>query len=219
VGEIMDKKQFYYVIICALVFTISVVSIIVDYNTTVCHAKGCNNDKTYGSEYCRDHTCSMRNCNNIKNENSKYCPEHEEELRLERERILAEEAKKTDCIYSGCKYKAEIGHSYCFLHECAASNCDKCVVVGGMFCRTHTCSEAGCTRRATEKSGRCYTCEKETASKKNSSKKTTTYKSKSKSKEVEWPDCDDYEDFDHYMDDWEGDMQDGSNAEDYWDDW
>ena len=46
----MNKKQFYYVIICALVFTISVVAFIVDYNATVCHAKGCNNDKTYGSE-------------------------------------------------------------------------------------------------------------------------------------------------------------------------
>ena len=27
------------------------------------------------------------------------------------------------------------------------------------------------------------------------------------------------EDFDDFMDDWDGEMPDGSNAEDYWDDW
>ena len=33
------------------------------------------------------------------------------------------------------------------------------------------------------------------------------------------PDCDDYEDFDEFMDEWEGRMPDGSNAEDYWENW
>lgn len=41
----------------------------------------------------------------------------------------------------------------------------------------------------------------------------------SRSKEAEWPDCDDYEDFEEFMDDWDGHMPDGSDAEDYWDNW
>lgn len=41
----------------------------------------------------------------------------------------------------------------------------------------------------------------------------------SKRHDYEMPDCDDYEDFDDFMDDWDGNMPDGSDAEDYWEDW
>ena len=33
------------------------------------------------------------------------------------------------------------------------------------------------------------------------------------------PDCDDYESYEEFMDDWDGDMPDGSDAEDYWEEW
>ncbi len=33
------------------------------------------------------------------------------------------------------------------------------------------------------------------------------------------PDCDDYEDWSEFMDDWDGFMPDESDASDYWDDW
>ena len=33
------------------------------------------------------------------------------------------------------------------------------------------------------------------------------------------PDCDDYESWEEFMDDWDGNMPDGSDASDYWDNW
>lgn len=38
-------------------------------------------------------------------------------------------------------------------------------------------------------------------------------------KKTEMPDCDDYENYEDFMDDWDGYMPDGSDAEDYWEDW
>lgn len=38
-------------------------------------------------------------------------------------------------------------------------------------------------------------------------------------KQYSMPDCDDYEDFDEFMDEWDGFMPDGSDAEDYWENW
>ena len=37
--------------------------------------------------------------------------------------------------------------------------------------------------------------------------------------ENELPDCGDYESYEDFMDDWDGYMPDGSDAEDYWEDW
>lgn len=215
----MDKKNIAgWLIVIMPIIVFFVTFSIVDYSLNSCKVKGCSKDKRYGSDYCWDHTCTIKNCYNVKNENSKLCPEHEEQARLEREKKAAEDAKKPDCKYPGCNSKAEIGHSYCGWHECTVSTCDRCSVDGGFYCRIHTCKEPGCTNKATEDSGRCSSCEKAYKTK-NTSKKKTTYKYKSKSDEVEWPDCDDYEDFDDFMDDWDGEMPDGSNAEDYWDDW
>ena len=36
---------------------------------------------------------------------------------------------------------------------------------------------------------------------------------------MDMPDCDDYDDLEDFLDDWEGCMPDGSDAEDYWDNW
>ena len=49
-------------------------------------------------------------------------------------------------------------------------------------------------------------------------KKPYTKKS-SKKASKEWPDCDDYWDEDEFLDDWDGNMPDGSDAMDYWDNW
>ena len=205
-------------LLCMPIIVFCITFVIVDYNLNACHVKGCSKDKIYGSDFCYKHTCKQKNCYNVKNENEKYCPDHIEYYRQERAKKEAEDAKKPNCQYSGCMNKAEIGHSYCALHECAVSGCQKCETAGSIYCVNHTCIEPGCSNKATESSGRCSSCEK-TYKTKNTTKTKTKYKSKSKSEEVEWPDCDDYEDFDHFMDDWEGEMPDGSNAEDYWDDW
>ncbi|MCR5604926.1 MAG: hypothetical protein K6G27_14675 [Lachnospiraceae bacterium] len=52
-----------------------------------------------------------------------------------------------------------------------------------------------------------------------STKKKSYSKSKKKEKEAEWPDCDDYWDEDEFLDDWDGNMPDDSDAMDYWDNW
>lgn len=54
---------------------------------------------------------------------------------------------------------------------------------------------------------------------KNSYKKSAGRKSSKSSKCVEWPDCDDYWDEDEFLDDWDGNMPDDSDAMDYWDNW
>ena len=56
---------------------------------------------------------------------------------------------------------------------------------------------------------------------KSSGKKSSGKKSshKSYSYEQDMPDCDDYESWGEFMDDWDGNMPDGSDASDYWDNW
>lgn len=49
-------------------------------------------------------------------------------------------------------------------------------------------------------------------------KKSSGKKSSKKSCQ-EWPDCDDYWDEDEFLDDWDGNMPDDSDAMDYWDNW
>ena len=72
---------------------------------------------------------------------------------------------------------------------------------------------------ATKKNKDNYTKKnKKKSSDKSSYKKSYTKKSSKKSYE-EWPDCDDYWDEDEFLDDWDGNMPDGSDAMDYWDNW
>lgn len=54
-----------------------------------------------------------------------------------------------------------------------------------------------------------------------SAKNRRHYYSSSKKRRIEYemPDCDDYDSFEDFMDDWDGCMPDGSDAEEYWDDW
>lgn len=48
---------------------------------------------------------------------------------------------------------------------------------------------------------------------------TPTYTAPRIQTKPEMPDCDDYENYEDFMDDWDGYMPDGSDAEDYWEDW
>ena len=76
------------------------------------------------------------------------------------------------------------------------------------------------TKKNTKKSYKKNT-KKSTGSgsyKKSSSKKSSSKKSSKKSCQ-EWPDCDDYWDEDEFLDDWDGNMPDDSDAMDYWDNW
>lgn len=87
-----------------------------------------------------------------------------------------------------------------------------------------TCIKSGCNKSRASGSSYCYKHKSGTKTNKSnslsSSKKTTTSKKKTYSKKhCDMPDPDDYEDFDDFMDDWDGCMPDGSDAEDYYEDW
>ncbi len=71
------------------------------------------------------------------------------------------------------------------------------------------------TKKNTKKS---YT-KKNTKKSSGSSYKKSSGKKSSKKSCQEWPDCDDYWDEDEFLDDWDGNMPDGSDAMDYWDNW
>ncbi len=71
------------------------------------------------------------------------------------------------------------------------------------------------TKKNTKKSYKKNT-KKSTGS--SSYKKSSSKKSSKKSCQ-EWPDCDDYWDEDEFLDDWDGNMPDDSDAMDYWDNW
>ncbi len=129
----MGKKHTTNMTLFILLIIISFVIIIfVDQNINNCRVNGCSLDKLYGSDFCYKHTCEQKNCYNVKNENEKYCPDHIEYYRKEKAKRDAENAKKPNCKYAGCQHKAEIGHSYCVLHECAATGCEKCETAGSL---------------------------------------------------------------------------------------
>ena len=111
--------------------------------------------------------------------------------------IAGEADSKPKCIKSGCSNDQASGSSYCYLHK------------------PYTGSSSYSKKSSGSSSSKSSTS---SSSNKNT---TSNYNSKSYStnKKKEMPDCDDYEDFDDFMDDWDGCMPDGSDAEDYWDNW
>ena len=111
---------------------------------------------------------------------------------------------------------------------CHHGSCEKKVISGSRYCSSHTCGKGrnGCYREVPGANELCSSCkEKRKNSASNDSTSSTrsnsynTQKKTSSSKDYDMPDCDDYESYDDFMDDWDGDMPDGSDAEDYWEDW
>ncbi len=123
--------------------------------------------------------------------------------------------------------------------KCRHGSCQRDTITGSRFCSFHTCQKGrtNCKREVTSINEKCSVCKNKAKNKNNSNssnsrystgknggsstsgKKSTSTKSKSSKKKVEMPDCDDYESFEDFMDDWDGCMPDGSDAEDYWEDW
>ncbi len=76
------------------------------------------------------------------------------------------------------------------------------------------------TYKSNTKKGNSYSNKSKSSTKKTSSSyKNSSHKKSSKKYCTEWPDCDDYWDEDEFLDDWDGNIPDGSDAEDYWDNW
>ena len=105
---------------------------------------------------------------------------------------------------------------------------------GSSYCSDHTCQagRTSCKNSVAGANAKCDSCKnkeksalkstsKSSYSSKNTTKTSSSKKSSSSKKKYDYnmPDCDDYEDWDDFMDDWDGCMPDGSDASDYWDNW
>lgn len=140
-------------------------------------------------------------------------------------------ALRTTCKERNCDQDAVGGSDYCSFHKCSVEGCTKKVSKNG-YCSSHqtkksregiekktskTCAVNGCTKSPQKNS---MYCKKHTCTKKNcyrQKKSKALYCREHLKKEM--PDCDDYDSFDDFMDDWDGRMPDGSDAEDYWENW
>lgn len=117
--------------------------------------------------------------------------------------------------------------------ECKMDGCSRTTVENSQYCSIHDPFYEGARTYERNNSGNSYSV---SASKTNSSSSSSSYKSSSSSSsssgyksnssskssyssKTSMPDCDDYEDYDDFMDDWDGYMPDGSDAEDYWENW
>lgn len=115
---------------------------------------------------------------------------------------------------------------------CHHGSCKKNAISGSLYCASHTCGKGrnGCYREVIGANELCSSCKEKkknqssnsTSSNRSKSYGSSSYSSNKKSsstKKYRMPDCDDYESYDDFMDDWDGNMPDGSDAEDYWEDW
>lgn len=105
-------------------------------------------------------------------------------------------AKKTStwtCCKPGCHNKCPAGTYYCSIHK---------------SCSNKKSNKSGTTKKSS-------TSKKNTGSSKNNRKRLT----KKSYYTDDMPDCDDYENWGDFVDDWDGNMPDGSDASDYWDNW
>ena len=108
-----------------------------------------------------------------------------------------------------------------------------CMLCGAKKTSARTCIKAGCNKKSATGSSYCYihkpssiTMKSNNTKKKNNINKKNpgTYKSSQKittkkTDYIDMPDCDDYGSWGEFMDDWDGNMPDGSDASDYWDNW
>lgn len=144
--------------------------------------------------------CSVKGCAEIKT--GAYCIDH-------------------TCTVERCTNEKTPAALYCDEHGCYFCDNKKPAITGSNWCYKHTCSKNGCyanIREGVYCSKHQDTANQSTSSKNNSSSSYIS-KYRSKKKIVNMPDPDDYDSYEDFMDDWDGNMPDGSDAEDYWEDW
>lgn len=105
----------------------------------------------------------------------------------------AQKPSRKSCVKSGCNNKRVTGSSYCYIHKPSSITKKS----------NNTLKKNNSTNK---KKGSGYS--------KPSKKKTTR-----NPYTTDMPDCDDYGSWGEFMDDWDGNMPDGSDASDYWDNW
>lgn len=131
------------------------------------------------------------------------------------------------CIHTGCKNTTVSGSSYCSKHKCKKTGCtSKGYTTYNGYCVQHGMksstgkSSSSSSSSSSKSSYKSNSSSGKSSYKSSSSSSKSSYKSSSSSKSKrEMPDCDDYESYDDFMDDWDGCMPDGSDAGDYWDNW
>lgn len=121
--------------------------------------------------------------------------------------------KAVRCNKSGCTSNAYHGSTYCDLHECNAKTCTNKKMDGISFCYRHQSYQGYYTDIINKGS------KKKTTSSSSNKKSSGSKKYTSSNKKHSMPDCDDYDSYEDFMDDWDGCMPDGSDAEDYWENW
>ena len=120
--------------------------------------------------------------------------------------------------------------------KCKTDGCSRTTVENSRYCSIHDPFYEGARLYERNHSGSSYSSSASKTNSSSSSSSSSSYKSSSSSSsssgykssssskssynsKTSMPDCDDYEDYDDFMDDWDGCMPDGSDAEDYWEDW
>jgi len=122
------------------------------------------------------------------------------------------------CAASGCNKKRWNKSSYCSTCQCAWSGCGAKRMSGSSYCAKHRAEILKPGKSTSSYSSKSsYSSSKSSYS--SGKKSNTSSKKNSSNRKYNMPDCDDYEDYDDFMDDWDGCMPDGSDAEDYWEDW
>lgn len=127
--------------------------------------------------------------------------------------------KEHTCMAPGC-YEMKSNDYYCLDHKCFEYGCRSRTELNVKYCQNHRCSEPDCYEKIAA-AGKKYCSKHEAISKaKSGIKSSGSSKSNSYGKhKVEWPDCDDYDSYEDFMDDWDGNMPYDIDAEDYWENW
>lgn len=169
-------------------------------------------------------TCIRYGCDREQDKDSDYCYLHKSSS------YSGTSSGKTTGSKTGSStsnYSSTVSTSSSTSDTCHHGSCEKKVISGSQYCSSHTCGKGrnGCYREVSSANEKCSSCKAKESSTSSSNTRTSqnsssySKKSSSSSKNYEMPDCDDYENYDEFMDDWDGNMPDGSDAEDYWEDW
>lgn len=188
----------------------------------------CSKKAVSGGRYCKDHTCSAQGCYKLNSGSANSMCDS-----CKKQYLYDSGITSPDCNFSDCSKPKASGSFYCSSHTCKHGSCTQKILSGSKYCSSHTCKNSGCYNEVPGANDKCSSCKKnatsttsttkkKTSSASSSKKKTSSSSSKKKSstgKKKSMPDCDDYDSFDDFMDDWDGCMPDGSDAEDYWENW
>lgn len=188
----------------------------------------CKKNAVSGGKYCKDHTCSAQGCYKLNSGGSNSMCDS-----CKKQYLYDLGITSPDCNFSDCSKPKASGSFYCSGHTCKHGSCTQKILSGSKYCKDHTCKNSSCYNEISSANDKCSSCKKnatnattsnnkKTGSTSSTNKKTSsssTNKKSSTSKKQNMPDCDDYDSYEDFMDDWDGCMPDGSDAEDYWENW